>query len=102
MFGANLSVATLYFIGFVAEKKDPSYTTKSILNGLNNKFVLARLCRINEFNTKFKTAEPMLHHLKEDVGKLLPDILSDFIILDVARKQDPFVIDVDLVKIECP
>ena len=99
----------LYFIGFVAEKKDPSYTTESILNGLNNKFVLsqleflsAQLKRINEFNTKFQTAEPMLHHLREDVGKLLRDVLSDFIVLDVVRKEDPFIIDVDRVENRVP
>jgi hypothetical protein len=99
----------LYFVSFVAEKKDPSYTTESILNGLNNKFVLAQLeflsaqlRRLNEFNTKFQTTEPMLHHLREEVGKLLRDILSDFIILDVVRKQDPFIIDVDRAEIRVP
>ena len=99
----------LYFVGFIAEKKDPSYTTESILNGLNNKFVLAQLeflsaqlRRLNEFNTKFQTTEPMLHHLREEVGKLLRDILSDFIILDVVRKQDPFIIDVNCAEIRVP
>ena len=99
----------LYFISFVAEKKDPSYTTESILNGLNNKFVLsqleflsAQLKRIKEFNTKFQTAEPMLHHLREEVRKLLRDVLSDFIVLDVVRKEDPFIIDVDRVENRVP
>ncbi len=44
----------------------------------------------------------MLHHLREEVRKLLRDILSDFIILDVVRKQDPFLIDVDRVENRVP
>jgi hypothetical protein len=44
----------------------------------------------------------MLHHLREEVGKLLRDILSDFIILDVVRKQDPFIIDVNCAEIRVP
>ncbi len=57
----------LYFRWFYSRKKDPSYTTESILNGLNNKlclaqleFLSAQLRRLNEFNTKFQTTEPML------------------------------------------
>ncbi len=79
------------------------------MNGLNSKFALAQLeflsaqlRRLNEFNTKFQTTEPMLHHLREEVGKLLRDILSDFIIWDVVRKQDPFIIDVNCAEIRVP
>lgn len=99
----------LYFTSFIGEKKDPSYTTDNILNGLNNKFILAQLeflsaqlHRLNEFNTKFQTTEPILHHLREEVRKLLQDILSDFIILDVVRKEDPFFINVERTEIRVP
>ena len=50
----------------------------------------------------FQTTEPMLHHVRVEVGKLLREILSDFIILDVVREQDPFVIDVDRTEIRVP
>ncbi|CAB4034933.1 zinc finger MYM-type 1-like [Paramuricea clavata] len=99
----------LYFIAFVADGKDPSYTTDSILNALNNKFVLAQLeflsvqlKRLNEFNTMFQSTEPLLHYLREEVTKLLKDILSDFISMDVVRKEDPFTIDLDCMNIRLP
>ena len=99
----------LYFTAFVAEGKDPSYTTESILKGLSNKYVLAQLeflsaqlRRLNEFNTMFQTTKPMLHHLREEVTKLLRDILSDFINMDVIRKEDPFTIDVHCLDIRVP
>ena len=47
----------LYFTSIVAEKRDPSYTTESILRGLNNKYFQAQLeflsfqlHRLNDFN----------------------------------------------------
>ena len=100
----------LYFIAFVADGKDPSYTTESILKGLSKKFVLAQLeflsaqlHRLNEFNTMFQTTAPlMLHHLRREVRRLLQDILSDFIAIDVVRKQDPFTISVDCMDIRIP
>ena len=100
----------LYFIVFVADGKDPSYTTESILKGLSKKFVLAQLeflsaqlHRLNEFNTMFQTTAPlMLHHLRREVRRLLQDILSDFIAIDVVRKQDPLTISVDCIDIRVP
>lgn len=99
----------LYFIAFVADGKDPSYTTESILKGLSNKFVLAQLeflsaqlHRLNDFNTMFQTTAPMLHHLREAVSKLLKEILSDFILIDVVRTQDPFTISVHRMDIRLP
>ena len=99
----------LYFIAFVANGKDPSYTTESISNALNNKFVLAQLeflsaqlRRLNEFNTMFQSSEPLLHHLRGEVTKLLRDIISDFISIDVVRNEDPFTIDVDCMNIRLP
>ena len=99
----------LYFIAFVADGKDPSYTIESILNALNNKFVLAQLeflsaqlRRLNEFNTMFQSSEPLLHHLRGEVTKLLRDTLSDFISIDVVRNKDPFTIDVDDMNIRLP
>ena len=92
----------LYFTAFVADEKDPSYTTESILKGLSNKFVLAQLeflsaqlHRLNKFNTMFQTTAPMLHHLRGEVRRLLRDILSDF------RKQDPFTITLEYPWIRC-
>ena len=99
----------LYFIAFVAESKDPSYTTESILNGLNNKFVLAQLeflsaqlKHLNEFSSMFQSMERLLHQLREEVMKLVKDILSDFISIDVIKKGNPFTIDVDCKQIRLP
>ena len=99
----------LYFIVFVADGKDPSYTTESILKGLSNKFALAQLeflsaqlHRLNKLNTMFQTIAPMLHHLRGKVRRLLRDILSDFIAIAVVRKQDPFTISVDCIDIRVP
>ena len=99
----------LYFIVFVADGKDPSYTTESILKGLSNKFALAQLeflsaqlHRLNKLNTMFQTIAPMLHHLRGKVRRLLRDILSDFIAIDVVRKQDPLTISVDCIDIRVP
>ena len=51
---------TLYFSSIVAEKRDPSYVTDSILQNLKNPFIKAQmeflqvqLHRTNEFNTLF-------------------------------------------------
>ena len=60
-------------------------------------FLSAQLHRLNEFNTA-----PMLHHLREAVRKLLKEILSDFILIDVVRTQDPFTISVDRLDIRLP
>ena len=99
----------MYFVAFVADGKDPSYTTQSILNGLNNRFVLAQLeflsiqlHRFNEFNTMFQTTAPMLHHLREEIRKLLRDSLGDFIAVDVIREQDPFLISLECMEIRLP
>ncbi len=75
---------------------------KCVLAQLEFLIISAQLRRLNEFNTKFQKTEPMLHHLTEEVGKLLRDFLGEFIILDVVRKQDPFIIDVNCAKSECP
>lgn len=82
------------------------------MNALNNKFVpaqleflSAQLKRLNEFNTMFQSTEPLLHHLKEEleeVTKLHKDILSDFISIDVLRKEGPFTIDIDCMQIRVP
>ena len=66
-------------------------------------FLSAQLHRLNEFNTMFQTTAPlMLHHLRREVRRLLQDILSDFIAIDVVRKQDPFTISVDCMDIRIP
>jgi hypothetical protein len=61
----QLDALHLYFTGVVAEKKDPSYTTDSILDGLSSKYLKAQLeflsvqlhC-LNEFNTLFQSEHP--------------------------------------------
>ena len=58
--------------------------------------------RANELNNTFQSTEPLLHHLREEVIKLLKDILSDFISIDVMKKEDPFTIDVDCMQIRLP
>eukprot|EP00794_Sanderia_malayensis_P011694 gene11694-12910_t len=90
----------LYFTDFIVNGKDPSYTIESIMNGLRNPFVQAQLefmqdqlHRMNNFNTMFQTTEPMLHHLREEVVKLLRSIMQDFLKLDVVRAGDPLTID---------
>ena len=65
-------------------------------------FLSAQLHRLNEFNTMFQTIAPMLHHLRGKVRRLLRDILSDFIAIDVVRKQDPLTISVDCIDIRVP
>ena len=92
----------LYFTSFVAEKRDPSHTTESILHALRNKylkaqleFLSAQLHRLNDFNTMFQTSDPVLHHLHSEVNRLLKSILSDFMKLDVVRSCDPFTVSID-------
>ncbi len=92
----------LYFTGVVAEKKDPSYTTDSILDGLSNKYLKAQLeflsvqlHRLNEFNTLFQSEDPVLHLLRDELHKLLKNILSDFVKMDVVRTCDPFTLPID-------
>ena len=91
----------LYFSDNVSEGKDPSCTTESILQGLRItvfkvqlEFLNGQLHRLNCFK-KIQTAEPMLHHLRSEVLKLLKNILSDFIGLDIVRTKDPLTIDVE-------
>ena len=64
-------------------------------------FLSAQLRCLNEFNTMFQSSEPMLHHLRGEVTKLLRDIISNFISIDV-RNEDPFTIDVDCMYIQLP
>jgi len=42
----------------------------------------------------FQTDAPLLHHLKAEVMKLLKEILSDFIQVEVVRHSDPFEVDI--------
>ena len=44
----------------------------------------------------------MLHHLRGEVRSLLRDILSNFISIDVVRKQDPLIISIDCMEIRVP
>ena len=92
----------LYFSDNVSEGKDQSCTTESILQGLRItvfkvqlEFLNGQLHRLNCFKKMFQTAEPMLHHLRSEVLKLLKNILSDFIGLDIVRTKDPLTIDVE-------
>ncbi|XP_068250343.1 zinc finger protein 862-like [Palaemon carinicauda] len=91
----------LYFTALVDEKRDPSYTTKSILKSLKNAFIKAQLQflqvqlrRANEFNTMFQSNKPVLLYLHDQVKKLLKDIMSDFIQISCVRECDPFTLDV--------
>ena len=86
----------LYFTDFIVNGKDPSYTIESILSALRKPFVQAQLefmqdqlHRLNNFNTMFQTTEPMLHHLRAEVVKLLRSIMQDFLKLEVIRAGDP-------------
>ncbi len=90
----------LYFTDFIANGKDTSHTVESILNSLRNPFVKAQLefmrdqlHRLNSFNTMFQTTEPMLHHLRAEVIKLLKSIMQDFIKLEIVRSSDPLTIE---------
>ena len=92
----------LYFTGVVAEKKDPYYTTDSILDGLSNKYLKAQLeflsmqlHRLNEFNTLLQSEDPVLHLLRDELHKLLKNILSGFVKMDVVRTCDPFTLPID-------
>lgn len=92
----------LYFTSVVNEKKDPSYTTESILKGLSNKFLKAQLeflsfqlHRLNDFNTLFQSSDPVLHHVRDEVRKLLKCILSDFMKMHVVKSCDPFTVPLD-------
>lgn len=49
---------------------------------------------MNAFNTLFPQEAPAVHLLREEMTKLLKQILSDFIKLDVVRPEDPFSVDV--------
>ena len=98
----------LYFTSFVAEKRDPSYTTESILRALNNKYLKAQLeflstqlHRLNDFNT-FQTSDPVLHHLRGEVDRLLRSILSDFMKFDIVRSCDPFTVSIDDLNLMVP
>ena len=90
-------VSTLYFSSIVAEKRDPSYVTDSILQNLKNLFIKAQieflqvqLHRTNELNALFQSDQPLLHALHEKVCQLLKELMSDFVKLDVIRNCDVF------------
>ena len=90
----------LYFTDLVASKKDPSNTVGNIVQVLNNKFMKAQLefisfqlKRLNAFNTLFQSETAVLHHLRGEVTKLLKELLSDFVKMDVVRSGDPFHLD---------
>ena len=87
----------LYFLSVVAEKKDPSYTTKSILQSLSKEYLQAKLeflsfqlHRLDEFNTLFQSSDPVLHHLRDEVHKLLKSIQSDFTKIEDVKSCNPF------------
>ena len=76
---------TLYFSSIVAEKRDPSYVTDSILKNLKNPFIKAQmeflqvqLHQTNEFNTLFQSDQPLLHALHKKVCQLLIELISNF------------------------
>eukprot|EP00795_Rhopilema_esculentum_P010674 gene10674-19425_t len=50
----------------------------------------------------FQTAEPMLHHLRSAVLKLLKNILPDFIRFDTVRRKDPLTTDIDFPESRVP
>ena len=86
---------TLHFSSIVAEKRNPSYVTDSILQNSKNPFIKAQmkflqvqLHRKNEFNTSFQSDQPLLHALHEKVCQLLKELMSDFVKLDVIRNCD--------------
>ena len=92
---------TLYFSSIVAEKRDPSYVTDSILQNLKNPFIKAQMeflqvqsHRTNEFNTLFQSDQPLLHALHEKVCQLLKELMSDFVKLDVIRNCDVLTLNV--------
>lgn len=87
----------LYFTGVVAEKKHPYYATDSILDGLSNKYLKAQLeflsvqlHRLNEFNTLLQSEDPVLHLLRDELHKLLKNMLSGFVKMDVVRTCDTY------------
>ena len=43
----------------------------------------------------FQTSDPVLHHLRGKVDRLLRSILSDFMKLDIVRNCDPFTVCID-------
>ena len=87
----------LYFTSFVAEKRDPLYTTESILRALST-----QLHRLNDFNTMFQTSDPVLHHLRGEVDRLLRSILSDFMKFDIVRSCDTFTVSIDDLNLMVP
>ena len=60
----------LYFIVFVADGKDPSYTTESILKGLSNKFLLAQLelhsCTVSTSSTPCSKRQHQCYIISEE------------------------------------
>ena len=42
----------------------------------------------------FQTSDPVLHHLRGEVDRLLRSILSDFMKLDIVRNCDPFTVSI--------
>ena len=92
---------TLYFNSIVAEKRDPSYVTDSILQNLKNLFIKAQmeflqvqLHRTNEFNTLFQSDQPLLHALHEKVCRLFKELMSGLVKLDVIRNCDVLTLNV--------
>ncbi|CAG9833591.1 unnamed protein product [Diabrotica balteata] len=84
-----------YFIEVVLE--DPSLTTDEILSTMNNQFTQIYLefmsyvlDLMTDFNTLFQINKPLLHKLKLETAKLLTTICSNFIEINIIRKNDIF------------
>lgn len=72
------SSTSLFYCVCGRRQRSFSYTTESIFNAMNKKFVLAQLeflsaqlKRLNEFNTMLQSTEPLLPHLREEVSSSL-------------------------------
>eukprot|EP00795_Rhopilema_esculentum_P017033 gene17033-8541_t len=57
-------------------------------DGAQLEFMQYQLHPLNNFNTMFGTTEPMLHHFRAEVVKLLSSIMQDLLKLDVLRAGD--------------
>lgn len=87
-----------YFTELLFE--DPSLTTDEILSTMNNQFTKIYLefmsyvlGLMSDFNILFQTNKPLLHKLKPETVKLLTTICSNFIEIEVIRKNDIFQLD---------
>ena len=50
----------------------------------------------------FQTSDPVLHHLRGEVDRLLRSILSDFMKFDIVRSCDPFTVSIDDLNLMVP